>query len=312
MQRKRNDYIIVYLFISLWGILSIGCNNKTKQEIFLSIIDTPIAPLTSTQLNPWLDENSGIILWNDTVLLQNDSSEPVLYGIDTSSGAIISKMKFPGLQMQDWESITQDEEYIYIGDFGNNFNYRKNLRIFKVEIKSLGGQNVKIDTINFHYEDQVDYSYIETLDTDYDCESMIVVSDSIYLFTKQWINKGTSVYAVPVTPGEYSASKISDYQIEGLITDAFKFPDENTIILTGYSKLMAPFFVILEEYHGNHFFSGKVKKINVDLLFSQIEAICQKEGYKCYVTREGFFKLEPELYVFDFTSYINAIKLLKE
>ena len=187
----------------------------------------------------------------------------------------------------------------------------KNLRIFKVEKKSLEHECVEIDTINFKYEDQVDYSYIETLDTDYDCESMIVVGDSIYLFTKQWINKGTSVYAVPVTPGEYSASKISDYKIEGLITDAFKFPDENTIILTGYSKLMTPFFVILEDYQGNHFFSGKVRKIMVDLLFSQIEAIYQKEGYECYVTREGFFKLEPELYIFDFTSYINAIKSLK-
>ncbi len=312
MQQNSNYSIIVYVLIVLLSSLSIGCANKSKKEVLLDIIESPISSLSSVQLNPWLSENSGMIFWNDTVWLQNDSSEPVLYGIDLLSGAIISQMKFPGLHMQDWESVTQDSDYIYIGDFGNNFNYRKNLRIFKVEKKSLEYQCIKIDTISFHYEDQVDYSYNETLDTDYDCESMIIVGDSIYLFTKQWINKGTAVYSLPNESGVYKAHKITEYPVDGLITDAFNFPEENTIILTGYSKLMIPFFVILEGYHGNHFFSGKVKKIKVDLLFSQIEAICQKEGYKCYVTREGFLKSQPELYVFDFTTYINAIKSLKD
>ncbi|MBI9061367.1 MAG: hypothetical protein JEZ14_05230 [Marinilabiliaceae bacterium] len=302
---QLNTLFFKWLLFFYIGFLITGCKNKTEEEKLADSHTTAIKPLSSVTLGSELNENSGSIVWNDTLWLQSDSSEPVLYGVDPLTGRVIKKKKIPGLKMQDWESVAQDEDYIYLGDFGNNSNYRKNLRIFRLEKEALEHGAVKLDTIKFRYEDQVDYSYNEVFQTDYDCESMLVNEDHIYLFTKQWISKGTAVYVMPKKPGDYNAEKISEYPVEGLITEAFKFPDEQTVILTGYSNLMHPFFILLEGFDGNHFFSGKIRKIEVDLLFNQIETICQMHAYKCYVTSEKFLYRDPELHVYDFESYIS-------
>lgn len=293
------------------ALLNGSCKTKSDREILSDVLNEPIRPLHSINLDVRLDENSGAMLWKDTLWFQNDSSEPFLYGVDSSTGQIIRELEIPGLQMQDWESVAQDKDFIYFGDFGNNSNYRRNLRVFRLAKESLSTGQVKPDTIRFYYEDQQDYTYNETLDTDFDCESMVVIEDSVYLFTKQWISKETTVYALPKVPGDYCAKKIDQFKIDGLITEAFKFPNENTIVLTGYNELLNPFFVLLEAYNGNHFFSGEVIKIQVDLLINQIEAICLKNDYQCYVSSEGFLKMSPELHVFDFRPYVEASRLLQ-
>nr|WP_321451503.1 hypothetical protein [uncultured Carboxylicivirga sp.] len=294
-------------FILLMSAFLISCNGKSEKEQKKELLATPIEPIKSIALNSVLNENSGAIIWKDTLWMQNDSSEPVLYGVDPSNGEVIKKYTFPGLKMQDWESLAQDDETIYFGDIGNNFNYRQNLRIFLVEKEALNNGRIVIDTLFYSYEDQTDYSYNEVLETDFDCEAMIVTNDSIYLFTKQWISQNTRVYALPASKGTFVAKKIAEYPIGGLITGACHFAGENTIVLTGYSKLMMPFFILLADYNENQFFSGKVKKVAFNYPFCQIEAIAPKEGYTCYITNEKFLQVSPQVHLVDLKSYISGM-----
>ncbi|WP_430813761.1 hypothetical protein [Carboxylicivirga sp. RSCT41] len=300
-----------YKYLLCVALIFVSCKGKGDKQMIEDTLNESIKPLSSVKLESKLNENSGAIFWNDTLWLQNDSSEPVLYGVDPTTGKIVKEHKIPGLKMLDWESLAQDEHYIYIGDFGNNSNYRKNLRIFRIAKDALLAGQAELDTIRFFYEDQVDYTYNETFDTDYDCESMIIIEDSIYLFTKQWISKGTTVYTIPKAPGDHRAEKVDAYNIDLLITEAYKFSGENTIILTGYNELLNPTFVLLEGYSADQFFSGEVIKIQLGMWTSQIEAICLKEGYRCYVSSEGFWGMSPQLHVFDFKNYIEAARLLQ-
>jgi len=84
----------------------------------------------------------------------------------------------------------QDKDYLYVGDFGNNLNgNRTDLKILRIRKNSVLVNPLKIDTINFSYSNQTNFTPTGTNNTDFDCEAFIVASDSIYLFTKQWISK---------------------------------------------------------------------------------------------------------------------------
>ncbi|WP_289054494.1 hypothetical protein [Carboxylicivirga marina] len=305
-----NNFNYKYVLLGI-ALLYGSCTSKNDSSVLSDVFVHAIRPLSSVNLDASLDENSGAIVWNDTLWLQNDSSEPILYGVDPSNGQIISKIEIAGLQIQDWESLAHDEDFVYFGDFGNNSNYRANLRIFRLAKESILNGQIKLDTLRFFYEDQQDYTYNETLETDFDCESMVIIGDSIFLFTKQWTSQETAVYSLPKMPGDYCAKKIEQFKIDGLITEALKFPNENTIVLTGYNEWMNPFFVLLHAYDGSYFFSGNVIKIQADLWMNQIEAICLKNKYQCYVSSEGFLRMSPELHVFDFEPYVDAARSLQ-
>ncbi len=81
-------------------------------------------------LCPQLDENSGLILLNDNFLTLNDSGgDPKIYVIDTVSGCINRTVVVANVVNHDWEALTMDTDYIYIGDFGNNSGTRTNLQM---------------------------------------------------------------------------------------------------------------------------------------------------------------------------------------
>ena len=60
------------------------------------------------------------------------------------------------VENSDWEEISQDDGYIYLGDFGNNTGDRTDLHILRVEKSSLKSGKPSIDTIWYTYSDQYD------------------------------------------------------------------------------------------------------------------------------------------------------------
>jgi hypothetical protein len=268
-----------------------------------------IKPLASLQLEDALSETSGLILWDNMLWTHNDNTDINLYSLDTIYATIVRKYPLNGIVNTDWEEISQDEEYIYIGDFGNNSGNRKDLKIYRTPKSSILNNTAGFDSICFSYSDQT-YFTADANNTDFDCEAFIVSGDSIYLFTKQWVSRETSVYSLPRYPGIYTAKLKSSYDVKGLITGAVYLESEKIIVLSGYSKLVDPFMYLLYDFRGTDFFGGDKRKIDVLLPFHQIEGITTANGIKYFVTNEHFsvnllVDIPQQIHVFNLSSFLG-------
>ena len=270
-----------------------------------------VIPSASLGLVSSLRETSGLIRWNNQLWTQNDNDDINIYALDTLNGNIIQSCALTGTFNLDWEEISQDNDYIYIGDFGNNSNgNRKDLKILRIWKNSILVNPVIIDTINFYYSDQTDFTPTGSNNTDFDCEAFIVSSDSIYLFTKQWVSQKTCVYSIPKTPGTYIARNKATYNAGGLITGATYLQTKKLIVLCGYSKLLEPFIYLLYDFNGTDYFSGNKRKIAISLSYHQIEGIATVNGLKYYLSNEyfsypPFFSIPQKLHILNLNSYLE-------
>jgi len=272
---------------------------------------TITSPIANFPLDSLIPESSGLILWNGTLLTQNDNTDTRLYAIDTANGQLKQSYSLSNVVNKDWEALAQDSLYAYLGDVGNNVNgNRKDLRIIRVLKSTLTRTHPALDTISFSYPDQTDFSPQGNNNTDFDCEAMIVTKDSIFLFTKQWISKQTTIYALPKLPGDYSAIKRATLAVDGLVSDACYLPEKRLIVLIGYSTLVQPFFFLLYDFHPTDFLSGNKRKIDLAQSFKQVEGIATKDGLRYFVTNEHFqqgpFNTAASLQIFDLKDYLSG------
>lgn len=267
-----------------------------------------LSPLYSVQLPAELLETSGITRFQQGLVTHNDNSYEQLYVIDTLNGAILQTFSLNGTSNFDWEEITQDSLYLYIGDFGNNAGSRTDLHILRIEKLSLLEGTPAIDTIAFAYEDQTDFTP-SNQNTAFDCEAFIAGTDSLFLFTKNWNNLSTVCYSVPKVPGNYLAQRKDSSDVNGLITGATYLPNKRLIILSGYSSLLQPFMYLLFDFEGTDFFSSFQQKINPSLNFHQVEGVSSTNGIDVYLTNEYFSQsiitTQQKLHKFDLTPVLG-------
>lgn len=248
-----------------------------------------ISPTNSFILSGNLTETSGLIKWNNYIWSFNDSYDINIYALDTLDGKLIQTYPLSGTINIDWEEISQDENFVYIGDFGNNASgNRTNLKILRIAKNSILDNSLLADTISFTYQDQTNLSSAGSNNTDFDCEAFVVTADSIFLFTKQWVSQQTSVYSLPKFPGSYVAKLKSTFDVQGLITGATYLESKKLLVLCGYSKLLQPFVYLLYDFTGTDFFSGNKRKAEVSLPFHQVEGIATSDGLKYYISNEKF------------------------
>lgn len=269
-----------------------------------------VTPVLSIELPGEVEETSGLIKWNGNLITHNDDTDLNLYALDTLTGGLIKKFSIAGAKNQDWEELDQDDDYIYIGDFGNNHNgNRTNLAIIRVHKDSLLAGIAKPGYINFSYSNQA-LSTKDENKTDFDCEAMIVSRDSIYLFTKQWNSKQTSLYALPKTPGTHTADFKGSLNVSGLITGATYLEEQQLVVLLGYSKTLKPFFYLLYDFKGHDFFSGNKRKVKIRLPFHQTEGITTTNGLYFYITNENFeswpVKIKQAAHLFDLSPFLKS------
>lgn len=250
-------------------------------------LNSSLTPETIGHLPSSLSGTSSLIFWNGNYWSCNDHTKIQLYRIDTLTGAITDSLLISETAPQDMEEVAQDADYLYFGDFGNNSNTRTNLHILRVEKASLENGTPIMDTIFFSYPDQIDFT-ASSMQTDFDCEAFIVGNDRIYLFTKQWSQLGTTCYELPKLPGTYVAEKLDSCNVQGLVTGAVFFESEQVVILCGYSTLLQPFIYLLYDYENHRFFSGNKRKITINLLGNQVEAIAGTTPTDCSLTNEKF------------------------
>jgi len=247
-----------------------------------------IKPLYSIIINDTIHESSGLISWNNKLWTINDDRDTHIYSFD-AIGTHFQKHLLKNVKNKDWEEISQDSLYVYVGDFGNNSKgNRRDLHILKIEKRSLFENNVKIDTIAFSFENQNNFDKQKSNRTNFDCETILATRDSLYILTKEWSSKQTRMYVLPKIKGNYQAKYKSSLNVKGLITGGTILENEKLIVLCGYSKKLMPFLYLLYDYKDNDFFSGNKRKIKLALPFHQIEGIAPSKGLKFYLTNEKF------------------------
>ncbi|MDD4216032.1 MAG: HYR domain-containing protein [Bacteroidales bacterium] len=257
-----------------------------------------------------MEETSGLIYWNNKIWTHNDDADINLYSFSFDNVEDYNTYELTGTQNIDQEEISQDSNYIYIGDFGNNVSgNRTNLKILRVEKQSLLDGTPIIDTIHFTYSNQTNFEATEANKTDFDCEAFIVSTDSIYLFTKQWLSKKTSVYSLSKYPGEHIANYKNEFNVDGLITGAVFNRAKRCVVLCGYSSLMQPFFYLLYDFNGNDFFSGNKRKISFSHSFHQVEGITTNNGLTFYASNEKlvkFITIPQKIHEVDLSTYLST------
>lgn len=253
---------------------------------------TGVFPYQTLELPMALSETSGLIDWDGSIWTHNDDSDILIYSLDPLDATIKQECLLAGVTNQDWEDIDQDDAWIYIGDFGNNSSgNRQNLHILRIEKASLCSGLPLIDTLWFSYEDQTDFGNQGSNNTDYDCEAMVVGTDSIYLFTKQWKSLGTAVYVLPKIPGDHIAALRASWPLNGLITGATWLEERQLMVLCGYSSLLQPFFFLCYDYQEHDFFAGNKRRLELTLPFHQIEGISTTDGLDFTLSNERFSQI---------------------
>lgn len=272
-----------------------------------------IADLNGSLLN----ENSGIIFYNDHLFTINDGGNSnTIFELDTF-GILNREITVVNASNVDWEAISQNSQSIFVGDFGNNSGSRENLCIYEIsksEILDPSVNEVVATRRVFKYEDQVEFTWNSNAHN-YDCESFICTEDSIYLFSKNWLDEQTKLYGLPVAWADTAVATVNaSYNVDGLITDASIDLAGESLMLLGYKNNGANFYSsfiwMLWDYNGNDFFSGNKRRIEIGtmLTLGQTEGIALKGSSSGFVSSEqisSIITIPPKLMQFDFSDYIN-------
>ncbi|MDT0607333.1 T9SS C-terminal target domain-containing protein [Croceitalea rosinachiae] len=233
-------------------------------------------------------ETSGLLSYNGKLITHNDSGNaPELYEIDVNTLEITRTVTITNVDNIDWEDIAQDNNYIYIGDFGNNNGDRQDLSILKIAKSDYNNNDtVTAETIDFIYEDQT--NFITTENSDFDAEALFVFGDELIILTKQWQQQGTTAYKVPNLSGAFLAERMDSYQVDGLVTGAYFNENTNLLSLVGYSQFLFPFYALIENVDSNTIFSGNKIKSNLSIGQAQVEAITLIDSNQFYISSEEF------------------------
>jgi len=255
-----------------------------------------------------IKESSALIKIDGKLWTINDSGgEAKLYQISERNGRIIKTVTIKGAYNHDWEALTYDGSYVYIGDFGNNRGNRRDLKIYKIprnDLKNRKSTRAKI--IHFKYSDQK-YFRSKPRNNNFDCEAMVAYHGKLYLFSKNWQNEKTKLYELSTHAGRQVAHYKSSFNVQGLITDASINKELDILILSSYSKLLKVTIWTFTNYPKENFFNGISKKLTLNSLNAQIEGITFIDRYRAYLSSEAFSK-----YIFSFDANLYEIDFSRE
>jgi hypothetical protein len=263
---------------------------------------------TRGQLPDKVFETSGLIFFNESLITHNDSgNEPILYELDTLNLSVKRRVRISNIDNIDWEAITQDEEFIYIGDFGNNLGMREDLAIHRISKEDfISFDAVEATTIYFSYEDQVDFT--NNGNSDWDAEAFFILNNQFVILTKQWKSFGSVAYTLPITPGVNVASRVGAIADVGLVTDATYDVATNRLVLIGYSTILSPFIGIVENLNVEALFDGYTQQ-SLGLNFVQAEGITQINSTNYFFTSEYYSRQSPTI---ESISRLFSFQILKD
>ncbi len=253
----------------------------------VTTIDLPV----KTKLTDDVAESSGLVYTNGSLWTFNDSGNPpVLFRVDSASGQVLQQVRISNFDNVDWEDITADAQYMYVGDFGNNSGSRRDLRVLRIPKSNLGpaATTATAQAIAFSYPDQTDFSPRNNRHN-FDCEAMFYANDSLHLFTKNWVDLQTRYYTIPATPGTYLAHLKATFNTNGLVTAAALNASGNVAALLGYSAQNGESFLwLLSGFRAGNYLQANKRRIELPnaLLIGQAEGLCFVGRYRVFVSNE--------------------------
>jgi len=290
-QQKKNNYQHMKNYISITvAFFLLACQNSSET---LSVLYS---------LPKKLKEVSGIIYSEKDNLfwtLEDSGNANKIYGLSVNDGSIQKKMIIVNTPNIDWEDITKDAAgNLYIGDFGNNDNVRKDLCIYKIDKNSLDKDEVIPDyKVSFSYPEQQDFPPKKTK-LFFDVEGFFEYNGNFYLFTKNRSKgfDGTSlVYKISNKAGTQQAIlmgkfKTCDSYNHCQITSAAISPDDSKVVLLTHDKVF-----LFENFKDNNFLNGIQKEFKLNH-FSQKEAVCFKDNKTLIIADEKTNKVGGKVY----------------
>lgn len=278
-------------------------NNSDKIK-FTNIVYQPI--LVSDELSEKVNEQSGLLWYNNLFWVNNDSDcEPKLYAYN-NKGEIKKEVEITNAKNIDWEDLTGDQDYIYIGDFGNNFGNRKDLRVLRLKKNDLGvseSSKVEIEEIGIEWADQDDFS-MRKQNHDFDCEAFLTYDDSLFFFTKNWANHRTKMYVSSKNIGTHKLQIRAEFDVDMLVTGADVSSDGELVALIGYKDYLS-YLVLFYEFEGTDFFGGKSLRIDLSPLGgAQTEGIVFGENDSLYISTEET-KLPQSIYKVEYEQWMK-------
>lgn len=269
------------LVLPLLYVIVISCNPNYGQ---LSLV---------TRLPKELKENSGIVITaqDSTLWLINDSgNKDHIYraGFD---GEMLEDIKVKHAKNVDWEELTKDDDNnLYIGDFGNNKNKRDDLTIYRIaNPETAKDEEIEAEKITFYYPEQKDFPP-KKKHKYYDAEAFFYLDGYFYLFTKNHSRPFDGIsflYKIPAEKGHHKARRIGEYTFctdkdQCKVTAAAISPDKKTVALLGHDRIW-----LFSAFENDNFFEASVQETIALHHASQKEGLCFLDNNTLLISDEG-------------------------
>lgn len=263
-------------------------------------------PKKTFKLSPMLNEVSGLYIDDaNHFWWLNDSGDSAQLYQTNPTGNLTKKVPLPRLQNRDWEDLSNDDKgNIYIGDFGNNRNQRKDLRIYMYHPNSQ-----KLDSIRYTYPDQQAFPP-KPEQANFDMEAFFWYQDSLHLFSKNKLWTGdyqTKHYTLPEQSSDLQTAILKDklFLKNRVVTAAAISPDGKTVALLSYFYKKIWGFIpyssasifLIKNFHGTDFLKGEVykKRAPYFLLATQFESLDFWDNETIYIASEKTLFIAPKV-----------------
>lgn len=279
-------------FVIALSIVLLACQQQSNTDL------KTLYPLPKK-----LKEVSGITYFPETntiYTLEDSGNKNAVYAIN-SQGKLVKTITISNAKNVDWEDITKDKSgNIYIGDFGNNDNERRDLCIYKVNKNQFNKETALAEyKISFSYPEQKEFPP-KKKELFYDVESFFEQNGYFYLLTKNR-SKGFDgtvfIYKIKNAQGTQKAVKIGEFKTcsnynHCVLTSATISPDGKKVALLSHDKI-----VLLKGFKGDLFHKGSQTEINLNH-FSQKEAVVFKDNNTLLIADEKTNKTGGNVYEF--------------
>lgn len=297
------------LVLTVFSSCSRDSQKEKQTPDSLTIEFTPAVLIDS--LSDKVPETSGLAEFDGLYWTINDSGgKNAIYGFDKKTGKIKSIVEIQNATNRDWETITSDNDFFYIGDVGNNSGTRRDLVIYKVKKSQIRADSeyARAEKITFSWSDQK-YFVRAGNSNPYDCEALLSFDDSLALFAKDWVSQNTRMYILPKTRGNYIARLDSKFEARGLITGADLSPDKKVVVLSGYYEFM-PFLWLFWNFDGKKFFEGEKLRVEYpDFYSAQTEGVLFSGNDSILVSAERTKAWPQSVYYFSLREIMSKAEV---